>query len=111
MRLSALLAGASAVFLAAASGAPAGPAGVRPRVFVVGWDGADWALLTPLMREGKLPELSKLVAKGRTYDLATFEPMASPMIWTTIATGRTPVDHGVADFQERDPRPRVASSP
>lgn len=79
--------------LAAGSGSSAPP---RARVILVGWDGADWGLLDPLLREGKLPHLTRLVARGRTYDLATFEPMASPLIWTTIATGRTPVDHGVA---------------
>ena len=70
----------------------------------VGWDGADWKLLDPLLREGRLPNLAALVAKGRTWNLDTYEPMASPLIWTTIATGRTPVDHGVADFQELDPK-------
>jgi cytochrome c-type biogenesis protein CcmH/NrfG len=93
-----------AALLAAATGSSAPQ---RPRVIVVGWDGADWALLDPLLRAGKLPYLARLVARGRTYDLATFEPMASPLIWTTIATGRTPVDHGVADFQETDPKSRV----
>ena len=33
--------------------------------------------------------------------------MASPLIWTTIATGRTPLDHGVTDFQELDPKTRA----
>ncbi len=33
--------------------------------------------------------------------------MISPLIWTTLATGRTPVDHGVADFQELDPKTRA----
>ncbi len=104
MRLRSLLSGAgTALLAAAASGAPAGGPPVRPRVVVVGWDGADWSLLAPMMRDGKMPELAKLVSTGRTWDLATFEPMASPLIWTTVATGRTPVDHGVADFQERDP--------
>jgi Flp pilus assembly protein TadD len=79
-----------------------------PRVIVVGWDGADWGLLDPLLKEGKLPNLARLVVRGRTYDLATFEPMASPLVWTTIATGRTPVDHGVADFRENDPRNRMS---
>ena len=73
----------------------------------MGWDGADWGLLDPLLEAGRLPHLARLVARGRTYDLATFEPMASPLIWTTIATGRTPVDHGVADFQENDPKNRI----
>ncbi|MCM3877699.1 MAG: alkaline phosphatase family protein, partial [Thermoanaerobaculia bacterium] len=75
------------------------PAALRQRVIFVGWDGADWKLLDPLMKEGRLPNLAALVAKGRTWNLVTYQPMASPLIWTTIATGRTPVDHGVTDFQ------------
>ena len=94
-----------AAFLVAVTGSSAPP---RPRVVVVGWDGADWGLLDALVKEGKLPHLARLVSRGRTYNLSTFEPMASPLIWTTIATGRTPVDHGVADFQENDPVNRVS---
>lgn len=99
-----LLAGASA--LQAEAPRPAGSA-PRPKVILVGWDGADWQLLDRLMREGRLPNLSAIVAGGRTWDLHSFEPMASPLIWTTIATGRTPLDHGVADFQEIDPKSRT----
>jgi Flp pilus assembly protein TadD len=87
--------------------APNAAAAARPRVIVVGWDGADWKLLDPLVAQGKLPNLAALLAHGRSWDLATYEPMASPLIWTTLATGRTPVDHGVADFQEFDPKTRV----
>lgn len=76
-------------------------------LFVVGWDGADWKLLDPLMKRGLLPNLSGLVARGRTWNLETFNPMISPLIWTTLATGRSPVDHGVADFQELDPKTRA----
>lgn len=82
-------------------------AAARPRVIVVGWDGADWTLLDRLMREGRLPNLSAVVANGRTWDLSSYQPMASPLIWTTIATGRTPVDHGVGDFQEIDRETRA----
>jgi len=73
----------------------------------VGWDGADWKLLDPLLREGRLPNLAGIVARGRTWNLDTYQPMASPLIWTTIVTGRTPVDHGVTDFQELDPKTRA----
>ncbi len=76
-------------------------------MILVGWDGADWKLLDPLLREGRLPNLAALVARGRTWNLETYQPMASPLIWTTIATGRTPVDHGVTDFQELDPKTRA----
>jgi Flp pilus assembly protein TadD len=76
----------------------------RARVIVVGWDGADWKFLDPLLKAGTLPHLGALIARGRTWNLDPYEPMASPLIWTTIATGRTPVDHGVTDFQELDPK-------
>ena len=79
----------------------------RPKVILVGWDGADWTLLDPLMKEGRLPNLASVIAKGRSWTLETYQPMASPLIWTTIATGRSPVDHGVADFQELDPKSRT----
>lgn len=101
--LAALLAAAPVASRAGARAAEAAQHGV----IVVGWDGADWGLLDALVKEGKLPHLARLAARGRTFDLATFEPMASPLIWTTLATGRTPVDHGVADFQENDPKNRV----
>jgi predicted AlkP superfamily phosphohydrolase/phosphomutase len=99
-----LLAGAPALQAEAPRRAGSAP---RPKVIFVGWDGADWQLLDRLMKEGRLPNLSAIVAGGRTWDLHTFEPMASPLIWTTIATGRTPIDHGVADFQEIDPKSRT----
>jgi predicted AlkP superfamily phosphohydrolase/phosphomutase/Tfp pilus assembly protein PilF len=98
---SALLPGAGAPGEAAP---PAKAAHARPQVILVGWDGADWKLLDPLMQRGLLPNLSALVARGRTWNLSTVNPMISPLIWTTLATGRTPVDHGVADFQELDPK-------
>jgi predicted AlkP superfamily phosphohydrolase/phosphomutase/Flp pilus assembly protein TadD len=103
-------------FFAAISGAAAPPpkagtiapaAAQKPRVVLVGWDGADWKMLDPLLKEGRLPNLAGVIARGRTWNLDTYQPMASPLIWTTIATGRTPVDHGVTDFQELDPKTRA----
>ncbi len=73
-----------------------------PRVVVVGWDGADWSLLDPLLREGRLPHLKALLEKGVEARLETYRPRASPLLWTTMATGLTPPEHGVVDFQEFD---------
>ncbi len=98
----------SAALLAAAAVSPAraakpGPvAASRPRVIVVGWDGADWSLLDPLLREGRLPHLKSLLEKGAQARLETYRPRASPLLWTTMATGLTPPEHGVVDFQEFD---------
>jgi hypothetical protein len=33
-----------------------------------------------------------------TAELETVEPVTSPVVWTSIATGRTPENHGVTDF-------------
>jgi len=97
-----------ALFPAASAPPARGGKTARPApLFVVGWDGADWKLLDPLMQRGLLPNLSALVARGRTWNLETVNPMISPLIWTTIATGRSPVDHGIADFQELDPKTRA----
>ena len=105
--LALLLAAATGFPLAAApSAAGAKPARPKSPVLVVGWDGGDWYLLDELVKRGVMPNLASLVERGRTWTLESFNPMISPLIWTTIATGRSPVDHGVADFQELDPATR-----
>ncbi len=74
----------------------------RPRVILIGWDGADWSLLDRLAGTGRMPNVSRLVAEGRTARLKSFVPILSPIVWTSIATGLTPDLHGVLDFQEID---------
>ncbi|MBM4053006.1 MAG: hypothetical protein FJ270_09765 [Planctomycetes bacterium] len=83
------------------------------RLLLVGWDAADWQVIDPLMKQGRMPVLAALIARGIRSDLSTLEPKLSPLLWTTIATGRTPDRHGIANFVE--PKPdgsglRVASS-
>ena len=43
-----------------------------------------------------------LLEKGARARLETYRPRASPLLWTTMATGLTPPEHGVVDFQEFD---------
>ena len=85
-------------------------AAAQPRVIVVGWDGADWALLDPLLEAGRLPHLKSLLEKGAQARLETYRPRASPLLWTTIATGLTPPEHGVVDFQEFDVATRLLAA-
>ncbi|MDP6528184.1 MAG: alkaline phosphatase family protein [Gemmatimonadota bacterium] len=67
------------------------------RVVVFGFDGATWAVLDPLMEAGKLPNLAALVSRGRTFDLRTIRPTFSPVIWTSVATGKTRFHHSIHD--------------
>ena len=74
-----------------------------PRLLLIGWDGADWRLLKPLMDKGLMPALSQLVAEGFSGKLASCEPMISPMLWTSIATGVRAYQHGIHGFIEARP--------
>lgn len=68
------------------------------RILLVGLDGADWAILDPLIASGRLPNLARLVREGARAKLMTISPTLSPVVWTTIATGVEPERHGILDF-------------
>ncbi len=75
----------------------------KPRVLLVGWDAADWKVARPLMAAGEMPHLARLVATGASGNLATIRPALSPMLWTSIATGKRPHKHGIHGFSEPTP--------
>ena len=75
----------------------------RNRVLLIGWDAADWRVIHPLLDAGKLPALERLVNRGVMGNLATLQPVLSPMLWTSIATGKRPYQHGVLGFVEPTP--------
>ncbi len=67
-------------------------------VWILGVDGADWDFLEPLMAAGDLPNLRRLRDEGAWGTLFADEPLLSPILWTTLATGHTPDAHGVTWF-------------
>jgi predicted AlkP superfamily phosphohydrolase/phosphomutase len=69
-----------------------------PVVAIVGLDGADWSVLDPLLEGGRLPNLSRLVEHAATARLASMQPNYSPVIWSTIWTGKRPEEHGIHHF-------------
>ena len=46
------------------------------RVLVVGWDGADWDILDPLLATGELPALQELIVRGRRGVSPLLSPLA-----------------------------------
>lgn len=66
-------------------------------ILVVGIDGGEWKVIRKLWAEGRLPNLRSLAERGTTATLRTAYN-SSPVIWTTIATGVTPREHGITDF-------------
>lgn len=75
----------------------------RRRVLLVGWDAADWGVIQPLLDAGHMPHLARLIERGVMGNLLTLQPMLSPMLWTSIATGKRPSKHGVHGFAEVSP--------
>ena len=73
------------------------------KVLLIGWDAADWKVINPLMDAGHMPTLEKLVNGGVIGNLATLDPPLSPMLWTSISTGKRPYKHGIHGFTEPDP--------
>lgn len=69
-----------------------------PEVWVIGLDGADWDQLGPMMDRGELPHLKALRDGGAAGILRSDTPMISPILWSSIATGKTPDRHGVTWF-------------
>lgn len=72
-------------------------------MLLVGWDSADWKVINSLLDAGKLPHLEQLVNGGVIGNLATLYPILSPMLWTSIGTGKRPFKHGIHGFAEPDP--------
>jgi predicted AlkP superfamily phosphohydrolase/phosphomutase len=68
------------------------------KVLVVGIDGATFDIIEPMAASGKLPTMQRLMESGSHAPLRSEDPMLSPAIWTTIATGRHRHEHGILDF-------------
>lgn len=68
------------------------------RVLIIGFDGADWKILKPLLDENKVPNIAKLIREGFSSPLnSTTPPMTLPS-WSSMLSGATPGVHGIFDF-------------
>ena len=73
------------------------------RTFVFGLDGATLDLMLPWVREGRLPNLARLMADGAHGKLrSTIHPMTA-QAWTSFMTGKNLGKHGLVDFFMRRP--------
>ena len=93
-----LLALALALFLGAScSGSPEPEV---EKVVLIGVDGLDWRVLEPLIREGRVPNLARLVENGVSGELTTLLPTYSPLLWASVASGKLPAKHGITGFTQ-----------
>jgi len=68
------------------------------KLFVFGLDGATFEQMDPMMEEGELSNFNRLRNDGTSAVLISMEPMFSPLLWTTMASGKAPHAHGIQGF-------------
>lgn len=80
---------------------------------ILGLDGFDPDMAEALMKQGKLPNLSRLAETGSFRRLETTFPALSPVAWSSFATGTNPARHNIYDFLKSNPQtysPELSSS-
>jgi len=75
----------------------------KPKVVILGFDGADARLVKQWMDEGKLPNLAKLRDDGSFSALQPTNPPQTPVSWSSFATGTNPGKTHIFDFLMRNP--------
>ena len=73
------------------------------KVLAVGLDGATFRTLTPLIRQGLMPNLERMIGAGVSGELSSVIPTNSASAWASFMTGCMPARHGVFEFRSRRP--------
>ena len=77
-------------------------AATKRRILLIGWDAADWEPITPFLEDGLMPTLDGFINRGVMGNLATLQPMLSPVLWNSVAMGKFADKHGIHGFIETD---------
>jgi predicted AlkP superfamily phosphohydrolase/phosphomutase len=76
----------------------------RPRLCVIGLDGASFNVLRPLVDRANLPNFGWLLKNGAHCNLRSTVPWQTPVAWTSMATGVNPGQHGIYGWWTPDMR-------
>src|SRR5579864_9468479 len=72
------------------------------KAYVIGFDGATWRFIRPLVERGEMPNFERLMKEGSYGDLESTVPFQSAAAWVTFMTGKNSGKHGVYMFQDYD---------
>jgi predicted AlkP superfamily phosphohydrolase/phosphomutase len=68
------------------------------KLVIVGLDAATWTIIDPMLKQGKLPNIQRLMDQGSSGTLISLNNPTSAMVWTSIMTGKNPDKTGVSGF-------------
>jgi len=68
------------------------------KVLIIGLDGATFKIIYPMMKQGKLKDIRKIIENGTRGNLKSTIPPISPVAWTSLATEVKPRKHKVFGF-------------
>jgi predicted AlkP superfamily phosphohydrolase/phosphomutase len=71
---------------------------LKPRVIVIGVNGMELDIIRPLLLEGKMPNLARIVHNGAYGKLRTVDSPNCPRVYSTIFTSTRPDEHGITGF-------------
>ncbi len=72
------------------------------RVLLIPLDGGTWKVIDPLIKAGRMPNLESLIRRGASATLESDIPTFSPIIWSSVSTGKYPTRHGIHGFIRTD---------
>ncbi|KAA3609069.1 MAG: hypothetical protein DWQ01_10835 [Planctomycetota bacterium] len=72
------------------------------RLAIVGIDGATYEIIRPMIEEGELPHIARILKQGVSGDLESEKPPITPPAWTSMMTGINPGRHGIFHFIRRE---------
>jgi len=76
---------------------------VNEKLLIVGWDGATWDYINPLLAQGDLPNLAALLGRGVRVTLRSTIPPYTNIAWPSMVTGLSPAQTGIYDAVRTSP--------
>jgi len=76
------------------------------RTLVLSLDGGDYELISSLVKQGRMPTLSRLAREGTFGPLESTIPAVTPTAWSSFLTGLNPAGHGIFNFASNPNRDR-----
>lgn len=67
------------------------------KLLIIGWDGATFDIIKPLVDQGRMPNIASLMQRGVWGKLKSTIPPLTPVAWTSMTTGVNPGKHGIYD--------------